>query len=301
MTTLTRRVFVDSCGKAVIQIVTWAAIALFVALFLTLAGKSLPVLGEHSVGSILFSGKWSPEAGAFGFLPAIVGTLLVMLVSMTLAIPVAILASIYIAEYARGKVQAWLSAAVDMLAAIPSVIFGLFGLLLVVPFVDDFLAPLLGAETTGLGIMTAGLVVATMTLPIIISLSVESLKALPDSLRESALSLGETRSGVATNILLRAAGPGIISGVLLGLGRAFETSIAVAMVIGGKNVIPGSLFDAGQTLPSLIVNTFGELMSLPITQSALIFAALVLFLVVTFFNIMATLVRGHFEKHWKYQ
>lgn len=301
MTISTRRVIADSIAKAVIQVITWAAIALFVAILLTLAGKSLPVLGEHSLANLLFSGTWNPEAGAFGFLPAIVGTLLVMLVSMTLAIPVAILASLYIAEYARGRTQAWLSSAVDMLAAIPSVIFGLFGLLLVAPFVDDVLAPLVGAETTGLGIMTAGLVVAAMTLPIIISMSVESLKALPNSLRESTLSLGETRSGVAVNILLRAAGPGIISGVLLGLGRAFEASIAVAMVIGGKNVIPGSLFDAGQTLPSLIVNTFGELMSLPITQSALIFAALVLFLVVTFFNIMATLVRAHFEKHWKYQ
>ena len=93
MTTLTRRVIIDNSAKAAIQVITWAAIALFVAILLTLAGKSLPVLGEHSLADLLFSGTWDPEAGSFGFLPAIVGTLLVMLVSMTLAVPVAILAS----------------------------------------------------------------------------------------------------------------------------------------------------------------------------------------------------------------
>lgn len=298
---LTKRLMLDSAARALFQLLTWFGILIFIAILLVLAGKSVPVLNEHSVSALLFSGAWNPEVGHFGFLPAIVGTLLTTAVAMVLVIPIGILASLYIAEYARAGIRTLLSSAVDILAAIPSVIFGLFGLLLVAPFVDNVLAPLFGAQTTGLGILTASLVIAAMTLPIIISMSVESLMSVPNSLRETVLSLGETKSGVATRILLKAAGPGIFSAVLLGFGRAFETSIAVAMVIGGKNLIPDSLFDAGQTLPSLIVNTFGEMMSLPVTQSALIFAALILFLVVTGFNLVAALVRVKLERRWKYQ
>ncbi|WP_031210438.1 phosphate ABC transporter permease subunit PstC [Marinobacter sp. EVN1] len=296
-----RRLLLDSATKALFQLLTWVGIAIFVGLALVLTQQSLPVLAENNVADILFSGTWDPEAGQFGFLPAIVGTLITMSVSMILVVPIAVLASVYIAEYARGSVRTLLSSSVDILAAVPSVIFGLFGLLIVAPLVDDVIAPLFGASSTGLGLLTASLVIAVMTLPIIMSLSVESLVALPDSLRETALSLGETRSGMAIRILLRAAGPGILSAILLGLGRAFEASIAVAMVIGGKNLIPDSLFDAGQTLPTLIVNTFGEMMSLPETRSALLFAALVLFLVVTAFNLLASFARNRLERHWRYQ
>jgi phosphate transport system permease protein len=291
----------DSATKALFQLLTWVCIAIFVGLALVLTQQSLPVLAENNVADILFSGTWDPEAGQFGFLPAIVGTLITMSVSMILVVPIAVLASVYIAEYARGSIRTLLSSSVDILAAVPSVIFGLFGLLIVAPLVDEVIAPLFGAGSTGLGLLTASLVIAVMTLPIIMSLSVESLVALPDSLRETVLSLGETRSGMAIRILLRAAGPGILSAILLGLGRAFEASIAVAMVIGGKNLIPDSLFDAGQTLPTLIVNTFGEMMSLPETRSALLFAALVLFVVVTAFNLLASFARNRLERHWRYQ
>jgi phosphate transport system permease protein len=147
---------------------------------------------------------------------------------------------------------------------------------------------------------TASLTLAIMVFPIIISLSIESLQAVPVELREVSLSLGATKWQTVKKVLFRAAGPGIISAVLLGFGRAFGETMAVAMIIGNKNQIPGSILEAGQTLPSLIVSSFGEMMSIPLQQSALIFVALTLFVIVTVTNTIAKIVNNKLANKWRY-
>ena len=277
------------------------AVGLFALIVLLLLYESLPVLSEFSLVAMLTSANWDPAQNQFGFLPAIVGTVYVAVLAMAMGVPIALLAAIYIAEYATGRLKTVVSSFVDVLAAIPSVIFGLVALVVVVPFVGSYVAPVFGASTAGVGIFTVSLVMAIVVTPFMISLTVESLEALPDELRESSLGVGATKFETIRHVLLRAAGPGIFSAILLGFGRVFGATIVPALLIGGQTQIPDSIFATGQTLPTLIVSDFGELMSLPLTQSALIFVGLMLVVVVWLFNFGAMLIRRRLTRRWQYQ
>ena len=276
------------------------AIALFALIVLLLVYESLPVLSEFSLVNMLTSANWDPQQNQFGFLPAIVGTVYVAVLAMAMGVPIALLAAIYIAEYATGRLKTVVASFVDVLAAIPSVIFGLVALIVVVPFVGSYVAPVFGASSAGVGIFTVSVVMAIVVTPFMISLTVESLEALPDELRESSLGVGATKFETIRHVLLRAAGPGIFSAILLGFGRVFGATIVPALLVGGQTQIPDSIFATGQTLPSLIVSDFGELMSLPLTQSALIFVGLMLVIVVWLFNLGAMLLRRRLTRRWQY-
>lgn len=275
-------------------------ILFFLSIMLMLVLKSSLVLSKDSIGELLFSSKWNPEHYHFGFFPAVIGTIVVTFISMAVAIPVSLLTAVLITEYTPKRWKKILSSFIDVLAGIPSVVFGLCALIYFVPFVSKITEMAFNVDTTGLNILTASITLAIMVFPIIISLSVESLQAVPVELREVSLSLGSTKWQMVKKVLFRAAGPGIISAVLLGFGRAFGETMAVAMIIGNKNQIPNSLFSAGQTLPSLIVNSFGEMMSIPIQQSALIFIALILFIIVTVTNTIAKIVHNKLSNKWRY-
>jgi phosphate transport system permease protein len=210
------------------------------------------------------------------------------------------LSAIFISEYSSTRYKILFSSFIDILSGIPSVVFGLCALLYLVPFVSFVMDHFFGIETTGMSVFTAGITLAVMSLPIIISLTVESLQSVPKELREVSLSLGATKWQTIKKILFRAAGPGIISAILLGFGRAFGETMAVAMIIGSKNKIPDSVFSAGQTLPSLIINSFGEMMSVPLQQSALIFVALTLFVIVTITNSIAKVINNYLAQKWRY-
>ena len=297
---LDRRLLIERLSSRWLQVAGYFAIALFALIVLALFYQSLPLLSEYSLVQALTSSNWDPAQNEFGFLPAIVGTIYVTALTMVMGTPIAILAAIYIAEYAEGRTKTLVSSFIDVLAAIPSVIFGLVALIVVVPFVGDYLAPAVGSSATGLGIFTVSLVMAIVVTPFMISLSVESLEALPDELRESSLGVGATKWETIRSVLLRAAGPGIFSAVLLGFGRVFGATIVPAMLIGGQTHLPSSPFATGQTLPTLIVNDFGELMSLPLTQSALIFVGLMLVIVVWLFNFTAMFLRRRLQQRWQY-
>jgi len=297
---LGRRLLTERLSHHWLRGAGYFAIGLFALIVLTLLYNSLPLLSEYSLVQVLTSSNWDPAQNEFGFMPAIVGTIYVTGLTMMMGTPIAILAAIYIAEYAEGRMKTLVSSFIDVLAAIPSVIFGLVALIVVVPFVGDYLAPAVGSSATGLGIFTVSLVMAIVVTPFMISLSVESLEALPDELRESSLGVGATKWETIRSVLLRAAGPGIFSAVLLGFGRVFGATIVPAMLIGGQTQLPDSPFATGQTLPTLIVNDFGELMSLPLTQSALIFVGLMLVIVVWLFNFSAMLVRRRLQRRWQY-
>lgn len=265
------------------------------ALLLVLVAKAWPILGTHSLPSLFFSCAWSPSKGEFGFLPFILGSLAVTLVAMAIATPVCLLSAVYLSEYAGRRTREALRLLIDILAGIPSVIFGLFGVLFLVPIVSA-MEGALGIPATGYSVLAGGLVLAIMVTPFIISISLDVLMAVPMEAREAALALGTTPCEAVWHIVLRTARKGIVAALVLGFARAFGETIAVMMVVGNVPKVPHSLFDPAYPLPALIANNYGEMMSIPQYDAAMMLAALVLMLVVGGFSLGARLVLHGIER-----
>jgi phosphate transport system permease protein len=271
------------------------AVCLFLVLIIAvLAIKSSLILGSNSLSELLFSTSWNPYKGEFGFLPIIIGTFLVTGIAMVIAIPISVLAAVYIAEYIPTRLRTVMKSFIDVLAGIPSVVYGMCAILVLVPLVRDIVAPMFGITSTGFCVFTAGIILAIMVFPIIIALCVESFRAVPDEAREITAALGASKWQTTRLVAFRAALPGVFSAILLGFGRAFGETIAVAMVVGNIPRIPATVFDSSATLPSIIASTYGEMMSIPLYDSAMMFLALVLILVVLMFNFFARLVTRRF-------
>jgi phosphate transport system permease protein len=268
-----------------------------IALFL----RARPILAVKPLGELLLSTTWHPLKGAFGFLPFIMGTLWVTAVAMVIAVPPSLLTAIYLAEYARPQIRAFAKPLIDLLAGIPSVVYGVWGILTVVPFVEKAIAPVLhrwlgfiplfrADNPTGYGVLAGGLVLAIMVFPVIIAVAEEVIRAAPQGLREASLALGATRWQTVNRVVLRRTLPGVIAAVVLGFSRAFGETMAVLMVVGNVPQVPHSIFDAAYPLTALIANNYGEMMSIPSYDAALLGAALILLLVVLVFNIASRLV-----------
>jgi len=290
----------DFIGTKLMLIVTLFTSALFFAIFLLLLFRSALVLQTEPITDILFSSTWHPDNGQFGLAPIIIGTMLTTGIALIIAIPISLLSAIYIVEYAPRRVRKTIRPFIDVLAGVPSVVYGLCAFLFLVPLVKDFIAPWFGVQTTGLCIFTASITLAIMVFPIIISLCIESFDAIPTALKEASLSVGATKWETVKKVVLRASAPGVIAAILLGFGRAFGETIAVNMVVGGIPIVPKSLFQPGETLASLIASKYGELMAIPLQESALMLVALILFVVVFLFNILGVLVLSRAKKRWKY-
>jgi phosphate transport system permease protein len=241
--------------------------------------RSAPILTGWSFSSLFLSPEWDPLDGRFGLLGPILGTVHVTAIALGVAVPVSILSSILIAEYTPPRMARAARAAIDVLAGVPSVVYGLCAILVLVPLVRDTVGPAIGVRTQGFCVLTAGITLSVMVFPIIISLSIESLSSVPSGLREASLSVGATRWQTVKGPVIRRAMPGIASAVLLGFGRAIGETMAVAMLIGNRTGIPGGLFGPASTLPSLIVANYGEMMSIPRYEGALMLSALVLLVV----------------------
>ncbi len=261
--------------------------------------RSLPLLRAHSLAEMLLGTTWKPTEGQFGFLPFILGTAWVTAVALILSLPFCLLAALYLAEYARPRTRAFIKPALDLLAAIPPVVYGAWGLIAVVPLVDKlaaFVQSLSGAlpfwavnQPTGFGILSAGIVVAVMISPLIIAVTYEVIATVPDDLRHASLALGATRWQTIRNVTLPQVAPGVVAATALGASRALGETIAVLMVVGNVPNVPTSIFDLAYPLPALIANNYGEMMSIPLYDAALLSAALVLLAVVLAFNVFSTL------------
>jgi phosphate transport system permease protein len=261
--------------------------------FLMAAGlfqKARPILAIKSMGELLFSVTWRPSKGQFGFLPFIMGSLWVTGIAVAIAVPLCFLTAVYLSEYAPKSVRERTKPLIDLLAGIPSVVFGVWGVLVIVPLIKNFLAPLFGKFSSGYSALAGGIVLAVMIFPVIIHVSVEVLGSVPRSLREASLSLGATKWQTTKHVVVRKAAPGIIAAVVLGLSRAFGETMAVLMVTGNVAKVPSSVFEPVYSLPALIANNYGEMLSVPLYDSALMLAALILLAVVMVFNIIAQLV-----------
>jgi len=285
------------------QLLTTLAASVFAILalivFETTRG-AMPSIRAFGWG-FLVSTEWDPVAESFGALPYIYGTLVTSALAMLLAIPPCLGAAVYLAELATRRVSTALTFVIELLASIPSIVYGIWGLFVLAPWlrstVEPFLIehlgflPLFRGFPFGIGILNAGLVLAIMVSPTIISLAREILLATPSSLREAALALGATRAeGIA--VTLDAARPGILGAIILALGRALGETMAVTMVIGNTNRISASLLAPGSTMASVIANEFTEATG-KLYLSALFEIALVLFGITLVLNAAARLL-----VHW---
>ncbi len=257
--------------------------------------KSRPLLALKSLTHLLTSDVWAPLSGKFGFYPFIVGTVEVTAIAMVFAVPTCLLAAIYLAEYSPRRFREGVRIVIDLMAGIPSVIYGLFGVIVIVPLVRD-LGRALGRPTTGYTLLAGGVILAAMVAPIIVSVTLEVLRAVPMEARETSMALGITRWETVKHVLLRSSLHGVISAVVLGFARAFGETIAVLMVMGNVARTPHSVFDAAYSLPALIANNYGEMMSVPLYDSAFMLAALILMVVVGGFHLAAHLTLYRIEK-----
>jgi phosphate transport system permease protein len=280
----------DRVISSVLSIPAVFSAVLLIVMVIALLWKSEQILSTKSLADLLFSSSWQPVAGNFGFFPFIMGTIWVTVLTMLLAIPVSLLCAIYLSEYAPRRVREIIQPVVDLLAGIPSVIFGLFGLLLIVPLIKNSIAPLFGITSSGYCVLAGGLVLAIMVFPILISLSFEVFQTVPREMREAALGLGATSWETVKHVVLKKAFPGVIAVIILGFSRAFGETMAVLMVVGNVVRVPTSVFDPAYPIPALIANNYGEMMSIPLYDSALMFAALLLLVIVTAFNLTARYV-----------
>ena len=257
--------------------------------------KSRPILAQKSIFHLLLSSSWHPLKGDFGFYPFIIGTLEVTTIGMILSVPVCLLSAIYLSEYVRSRWRDLAHLVIGIMAAIPSVVYGLWGVIVVVPFVRA-LGDLLDIPTTGYSLLAGGIILAIMVSPIIISVSMEVLRTVSIQARETALALGATRWQAIKHVILRSAFHGIFSAIVLGFARAFGETIAVLMIVGNVPRVPKSIFDPAYPLPALLANNYGEMMSIPLYNSALLLSALILLLVVGGFNLTAHLTLLRFER-----
>jgi phosphate transport system permease protein len=260
--------------------------------------KSIPILANKNIFSLLFTSSWKPFKGDFGFLSFFASTIYVTLIAIVIALPLSLLTGIYLCEYAKPGVRKFFMPVVDLLSGIPPVIYGVWGTLTLVPFIADTLAPKFVDFSTGYTMLAGGIVLAIMIIPLIISILAEVFRSIPNEMREASLSVGATKWETIRKVVLRKAVPGIIAATVLAISRAFGETIAVLMVCGNMTDMPHSVFDSCYPLPALIANNYGEMMSIPLYDSALMLSALLLFIIILAFNAISRLVLIRIERNF---
>jgi len=264
-------------------------------------------LSWHAFGlKFFFRSEWDPVNEQFGALPFVYGTIVSSVVALAIAVPLAIGVAVFITEMSPRWLRGSLAFTTELLAAIPSVIYGLWAIFILVPllrtYVQPFLARYFGwtglfeGPPYGIGMLAAGIILAIMVIPIVSSITREVMTAVPQQQREAVLALGATRWEMIRTGVLRNARAGILGGIILGLGRALGETMAVTMVIGNRPEIAKSLFAPGYTMASVIANEFSEATG-DVYLSALVEVGLALFIVTIIVNILAqflvwTVTRG---------
>ncbi|NLI47130.1 MAG: phosphate ABC transporter permease subunit PstC [Acidobacteria bacterium] len=283
--------------RNLLRLAAWLVGLNVLVIAITLFWGASPTLRQFGPG-FLWSSHWNPVTDEFGALPFLAGTLATSFLALALSLPLSLSMAILLGEFLRGG---WLSnvfkSLVDLIAAVPSVIFGYWGLMVLVPWVREAelqLMPLgqrLGIEIMpyGVGVLTASLVLAVMIIPNTASIAREVLELVPRDIKEAAYSFGATRYEVVRSVIVPYARSGIFAGVLLSLGRALGETMAVTMVIGNTNEMPANLFAPANTMASLIANELAEATT-AIHYSSLVAVGLVLFLVTTGINFIGTII-----------
>jgi len=255
--------------------------------------EGLPLFGKVSVKDFLFGREWYPtyDPPSFGIFPLIVGSFMVTLLATLIAVPLGVMAAIYISEIAPQKIKIVLKSVIELLAGLPSVVLGFFGMVIVAPWMQEtFDLP------TGLNIVNASMILALMAIPTISSISEDALYAVPREFKEASYALGATRFETIIRVILPAALSGISTAVMLGMARAIGETMVVLMVAGGAAAVPQSLFDSVRPMPASIAAEMGETPFRSLHYQALFAIGIVLFCLTLAFNLVADYVSHKFRQ-----
>jgi len=270
-----------------IQIAGFSSILFILLIFAFLLREGLPALAEVPLGS-LFSTRWYPIENLFGILPLISGSLIVTFFSILIALPFGVCTAVYIAEIAPSGVKQVLKPIVEVLAGIPSVVLGFIGILILVPFLRIFLN-----LPTGLTAFTGAILLALISIPTIVSIAEDAMYAVPQSYREASIALGATKWETIWRVTLPAARTGVLTAVMLGVGRSLGETMAVMMVTGNAPVLPdklNSLFLPARTMTATIASEMGEVASGSTHYHVLFFIGIILFILSLIINVSASWV-----------
>lgn len=263
-----------------------AACASIIAVILICAfmfGNGVPAMSRIGFLDFLTGTKWKPLNDIYGILPMIVGSIYVTAGAVIVGVPVGLLCAAYMARFCPPGLHRVLKPAIDLLAGIPSIVYGFFGLVVIVPLMQD-----LFPGTSGKGVLTASVMLGIMILPTIISVSESAIRAVPESYYEGALALGATHERSVFFTVIPAAKSGIMAGIILGVGRAIGETLAVSMIVGNQPVIPGSITDGARTMTTNIVLEMGYASGLH--REALIATAVVLFVFILIINLLFSII-----------
>lgn len=272
---------------ALVSLVTLTLIVFF------LFREGLPIFAKVSLSGFLFGMEWYPtsDPASFGIWPLIIGSLVVTLAATTIAVPLGILAAVYIAEVAPSAVKEIFKSLIELLAGLPSVVFGFFGMVIIAPWLQDtFDLP------TGLNIVNASLILALMAIPTIASLSEDALYAVPREFKEASYALGATRFETITQVTIPAALSGIATAVILGMARVIGETMVVLMVAGGAAALPRSISDSVRPMPASIAAEMGEAPFGGDHYHALFATGIVLFILTLLFSLIADYVANKFKE-----
>ena len=259
------------------------SIAAVILICIFLFASGIPAIKEIGVFKFLLGTSWKPANNLYGILPMIVGSFYVTAGALIIGVPIGILTAVFMARFAPKSIYAPLKAAVNLMAGIPSVVYGFFGLVVLVPFIREAFGG------RGMSVLTASVLLGLMILPTIISVSETSIRAVPESYYEGGLALGASHERSVFFTVLPAAKSGIFAGVVLGIGRAVGETMAVMMVAGNQAVIPGSMLSGVRTLTTNIVLEMGY--STDLHREALIGTAVVLFVFILIINLSLSLFK----------
>ncbi|BBL61824.1 MAG: phosphate ABC transporter permease subunit PstC [Methanobrevibacter arboriphilus] len=260
-------------------------IILLIVSFILIEG--LPAFEDYGFFRFLFGMTWAPNDGDFGVFAMIIGSIYVTMLSLLMAVPLSLLCAIFMAEVAPNNVRRILKPVIETLSGIPSVVYGFFGLIVLVPLIRTYFGG------TGFSMFTAAIILTVMVLPTIITISQDSLRAVPQEYREASFGLGATNWQTIRHIIFPAALPGIITAIILGMGRAIGETLAVIMIAGNVVQIPGSIFDPVRTLTANIALEMGYATGLH--YNALFGTAIVLFLIIMILLLIANYIQHKYK------
>lgn len=269
---------VEAVMRAVFLVAACVAVLCVVVICIFLFANGLPAIFKIGFDHFLFGVKWKPSSGVFGIAPMILGSVYATTLALVIGVPIGVLSAIFLVYYCPKKLNGIISTLVNLLASIPSIIYGFFGLVLLVPFVKFTFGG------TGKSVLTAGILLGFMILPTIIAITVSSLKAVPPYYYEGSLALGTTKEHSIFKVVLPAAKSGIAASIILGIGRAIGETMAVVMVAGNQASIPSSITSGFRTMTANIVLEMGYAADLH--RDALIATAVVLFMFILIINLI---------------
>ena len=245
--------------------------------------NGVPAIAEIGVFKFLFGMTWKPSNGFYGIFPMIIGSIYVTAGAIIVGVPVGVLCAVFMARFCPKKLYSVMKPAIGLLAGIPSIVYGFFGLVVIVPVIQDIFG------TNGKGVLTASLLLGIMILPTIISVSEDAVRSVPESYYEGALALGDTHEQAVFRAVVPAAKSGILAGIILGVGRAIGETMAVIIVAGNQTIIPTSVLSGVRTMTSNIVMEMGYATGLH--REALIGTGVVLFVFILIINLLFSVIK----------